>query len=690
MIVVCALFVTYLLLFVTEAGIIWEGLKGSIFETERRWRVPYLLYVFAILYDAQIWVQVYGTHLILHQPPSLLNAVIWTTWIVLALMMLTFLGTFNLFPNYASRRSWEQRCRCLLFCCCCIVRAPEGYEGEQAPWVRLAELCVQVFGNADMTLSDVLTSFFLANALQRCKQQPASLQPRYQSSASDVEAGLELSCSRPESTSEGSPHQPLLDPGTAGRSRSMLALSEQAGRQHADINPASADEIQTAAHFCTFAYAAYGALLFIWSEQRYRGCCQLMTGRNCGMLLGPLCRCWRGSGSRNRIPDLKASNHMNREAIQQMTGLPDEDIVFVRFQKEGASSFCLPYFIAIDRSTCSVVLAIRGTLSFEDALTDLLCKPAGLDEWIREMPSQDGPPASFGSSPPPVQPAGEATSRSAHSGMVDVAKAVIEDLQREGVLQALLLGQNDSHHQQASVAPDPFPSTERQGTLPDCHSWNLVVTGHSLGAGIAALVAQYLRNYFPRMHCWAISPPGGVMDAETAEGTQEFCTSVVLGDDWVARLTLDNFERLHDDMMIAACSCKRSKVRFLVGALCGKVWREDELFVTEDNLAPEPASKLHNYLQARQAARSRGSRHAGARGYRPPGRLLSLQAKTAARRTHGRPRKYQATWVQPEELLKDGIRISSRMMADHMPDRIFFELQHLAKEATRRQIQPQD
>ena len=88
-------------------------------------------------------------------------------------------------------------------------------------------------------------------------------------------------------------------------------------------------------------------------------------------------------------------------------GLPDEDIVFVRFQKEGASSFCLPYFIAIDRSTCSVVLAIRGTLSFEDALTDLLCEPAGLDEWIREMPSQDGPPASFGSSPPPVQPAGE-------------------------------------------------------------------------------------------------------------------------------------------------------------------------------------------------------------------------------------------------------------------------------------------
>ena len=36
----------------------------------------------------------------------------------------------------------------------------------------------------------------------------------------------------------------------------------------------------------------------------------------------------------------------------------------------------------------------------------------------------------------------------------------------------------------------------------DTTGWQLVVTGHSLGAGAAALVALYAHNYFPR--CGAV------------------------------------------------------------------------------------------------------------------------------------------------------------------------------------------
>lgn len=32
----------------------------------------------------------------------------------------------------------------------------------------------------------------------------------------------------------------------------------------------------------------------------------------------------------------------------------------------------------------------------------------------------------------------------------------------------------------------------------DCRGWKLVMTGHSLGAGAAALVALYVHNFFPR------------------------------------------------------------------------------------------------------------------------------------------------------------------------------------------------
>ena len=37
-----------------------------------------------------------------------------------------------------------------------------------------------------------------------------------------------------------------------------------------------------------------------------------------------------------------------------MTALPNRDVVFVRFQNEGSSHSCLPYFIAIDEHSHSV------------------------------------------------------------------------------------------------------------------------------------------------------------------------------------------------------------------------------------------------------------------------------------------------------------------------------------------------
>lgn len=52
----------------------------------------------------------------------------------------------------------------------------------------------------------------------------------------------------------------------------------------------------------------------------------------------------------------------------QITGLAEEDILFVRFEGEGGQH-CLPYFIALDREKQAVVLSIRGTLSLQDAMT---------------------------------------------------------------------------------------------------------------------------------------------------------------------------------------------------------------------------------------------------------------------------------------------------------------------------------
>lgn len=58
-------------------------------------------------------------------------------------------------------------------------------------------------------------------------------------------------------------------------------------------------------------------------------------------------------------------------------------------------------FMAV--SVCAVV-SIRGTLSLEDCVTDFMCEPVDLDDWIKEMDSSQGS-KSFSDRVPEVKPA---------------------------------------------------------------------------------------------------------------------------------------------------------------------------------------------------------------------------------------------------------------------------------------------
>ena len=80
-------------------------------------------------------------------------------------------------------------------------------------------------------------------------------------------------------------------------------------------------------------------------------------------------------------------------------------------------------------------------------------------------------------------------------------------------------------------------------------NWQIVATGHSLGAGAAALVALYIRSFYPRSRAWAFEPPGGLVDGQLARASADCVTSVVLGKDWVPRLSVASFERLRDEMV---------------------------------------------------------------------------------------------------------------------------------------------
>ena len=117
----------------------------------------------------------------------------------------------------------------------------------------------------------------------------------------------------------------------------------------------------------------------------------------------------------------------------------------------------------------------------------------------------------------------------AHQGILRSALAILEHCDAHGVLERLV---GDA------------------GTLPD--DYRLIVTGHSLGAGVAQMLAMLLRAQFAsagtaaanvrgaaaRIHCYAYSPPGGMLSIAAAKKTRGYVTSFVLGDDLVSRMSV--------------------------------------------------------------------------------------------------------------------------------------------------------
>ena len=53
----------------------------------------------------------------------------------------------------------------------------------------------------------------------------------------------------------------------------------------------------------------------------------------------------------------------------------------------------LPYIIALDRDTKSVVISIRGTVTLADLATDMMAEPKAMDEWLPDSMAHVRSPA---------------------------------------------------------------------------------------------------------------------------------------------------------------------------------------------------------------------------------------------------------------------------------------------------------
>lgn len=89
------------------------------------------------------------------------------------------------------------------------------------------------------------------------------------------------------------------------------------------------------------------------------------------------------SANGNVLADLEKDDiHHEHSSFSKHTGLPPDTILLSSFEdphggigysRDPASALPLVHFISIDRESKAVVLTCRGTLGFEDVLTDMLC-----------------------------------------------------------------------------------------------------------------------------------------------------------------------------------------------------------------------------------------------------------------------------------------------------------------------------
>ena len=301
------------------------------------------------------------------------------------------------------------------------------------------------------------------------------------------------------------------------------------------------------------------------------------------------------------------------------TGLDDDDIIFTNFQNE---IFQSPYYMAFDHAKKAVVLSIRGTLSLEDCISDAVaeCEPFGV---------------------PGVEEA------YAHRGMAKIARKLFIEIKQKGILKEVLK-----------------PGTEYA-------AYQLVVVGHSLGAGVGTLLSILLKEEYPGLICFAYSPPGATLTLNACEIIKPFVTSVVLGKDMIPRMSLHAINTLRDEMVDAIANCKRGKWKVISGG-CFCWSQETDFFYSQgERKSDESMLLLNNYQKSRDTLKDPPIR------LHCPGKILHL-VKTYTDKNFfmTASRIYSAVWAHNEDFLN--ILVSPLMFQDHMPDEVLKVLQDVA------------
>uniref|UniRef100_A0A3Q3KD97 Diacylglycerol lipase-alpha n=1 Tax=Monopterus albus TaxID=43700 RepID=A0A3Q3KD97_MONAL len=421
---------------------------------------------------------------------------------------------------------------------------------------------------------------------------------------SDIIAGLVLLRQR-----QRSKRSAILDQANNDILAFLSGMPVTRNTRYLDLkNTAEMNMYKDVCYYMLFALAAYGWPMYLMRKPAC-GVCRLASS----------CPCTSVSGSRlSQSVTVEEDNCCGCNILAIRRHFLDRDLkqVHIVYTSCHDAVYETPFFVAVDHAKKKVVISIRGTLSPKDALTDLTGDP-------ERLPVEEQHGTWLG-----------------HKGMVFSAEYIKKKLEQEMILS------------------QAFGRDLNKGTM----HYGLVIVGHSLGAGTAAILSFLLRPQYPTLHCYSYSPPGGLLSEDAMEYSKEFVSSVVLGKDLVPRLGLSQLEGFRRHLLEVLQKSNKPKWRIIAGGT--KCIPKSELPLEDDDPQSQPAAAPSNRLWLHPSDLSIAL--SASTPLYPPGRVIHVVHNHPPETCCGQEEPtYSALWGDNKAF--DEVIISPAMLNEHMP-----------------------
>lgn len=379
-----------------------------------------------------------------------------------------------------------------------------------------------------------------------------------------------------------------------------------------------------------YAYEGSHNLCLMLPYMRLSGCCTGFRNRNKSHMKTKS-KVNNGNNTDSNVDNLDDWNEYpivigdgftgcNQAAARRRLRNNNHDIIYINYKSD---YHIVPFMVAVDHAKQSIIVSIRGSMALSDAVIDF----NGHTDQIPGCPE----------------------GWFAHRGMLKSALYIQSTLTKSRVLE------------------QAFEFKPELGT----RKYQLTFCGHSLGAGISALLGLLYYDKYPDLKAYLFSPPGGLFSKPAVEFSKKFATGIFLGNDCVPRAGIVQIERLIYNVFSCLKINERSKANIVAGALCPKLCctRSQDSLEYDPDRSPDILFGKNETEAFKFKGKSVVCPVTGDTLY-VPGRLIHIvrdypDTKSGSRRNSNVEPLYQAIWADNYDF--DRLVVDDCMFSDHLP-----------------------